>query len=497
MKQQVARLAKNTLLYGAGRALNRFGDLLLLPVLTTFLTPADYGVISILEVIAFIVIPVFSVGFGAAMGVCYFEGKSEERKGATIWTTFGLLAISTFVLAVLGIAFAKPISLAAFQTPEYHHLVSVFLLSTCLNILAIPFGLYLQFEDRAKLYVALTSFSMLASVSASIVMVVILGRGARGLVEGGLFARAVSLLLFALPVLRKIGPQFSYELGRELLRLGIPLVPSFAFVFVIQQSNKYFLQWFDGLESVGVYTVGFNLGLAMGLAVSAFTTAWYPFYMSFMDKQKEAQRLFVRFTTLYVLGFGTLALFFCITAKPVVMILTQPAFYDAHKIVGMSALAQFVMGVQSLLLPGMYFAKEPQYQSLVQGVAAIAAVAFNLLLIPSMGLLGAGLSLVLGSLALVVLLQLWNRRRGYLEFEYEWGRILAFSLFLTGYAVLSICERDFSLLGEMLVSAAAIALLLPSLYLLLRRDEKQYLWALIRNLAIRKYFLSTVFSRNS
>src|SRR4030067_396896 len=103
------RLAKGTLIYGIGGILNRSVNFLLLPVFTSYLTPADYGIFSILGLIGFIVTPVFSLGSGVSMGICYFEGGTQEKKEATIWTTFTMLALSVSVLAALGNLFVREI----------------------------------------------------------------------------------------------------------------------------------------------------------------------------------------------------------------------------------------------------------------------------------------------------------------------------------------------------------------------------------------------------
>jgi O-antigen/teichoic acid export membrane protein len=484
ISQQLGRLAKNTLTYGVGQILNRFISFLLLPVFTSYLTPTDYGIISILGLVVMVLTPVFSLGLGVATGICYFEGNNQERKKTTIWTAFAILGGSVSILALVGIAFARQISMVAFLTPDHHYLVTISLLSTCLSILRTPLMLYLQFEEKAKTFVALTVVSTLTSISLSILMVVVLKRGVQGLIEGRLIAQAIGLALYLVPVAPKLRFRLGWSVSKELLRLGAPMIPSFAALFVLQQVNRYILQRFDGLEAVGIYTIGYNLGFVMNLFVNGFTSAWYPYFMSFIDKQTEARVLFGRILTYYVFGFGTLSLLFYIGAKPVVMIMTQPAFHQAYKVAGLSATAQFLIGIASILLPGMYFAKEVKYYTLVQGVAALIAFGLNLSLIPLFGLLGAAAALMLGFLAMVVLLQMWNlkRKNYYFEVRYEWKRVLIFALVYVGYVVLMLWERDVSLPVEIVFSFIVAAPLTVMLYLLLNRSERRTIRAMSKQL---------------
>lgn len=475
MKQPFWRLARSTLIYGLGGILSRFATFLLLPVFTSYLTPVDFGISSMLGFIGLLLTPVFSLGLGAAMGICYFEGDDRCRKEAAIWTVFTILGISVSLLAVLGCVFAQEISLLAFRTPQYHYLVTLSILSTSLNILGIPLLLYFQFEDRAKTFVILAIFSTFIGVGLNILMVVVLERGVRGLIESILIGQVAALLVFLLPVIPVVRYRFSRTLAHEILKLGLPLIPSFAFLFVVQQGNKYILQWLKGLETVGIYTVGFNLGLMMNLMVGGFTTTWMPYFMSFINKWEEARILFGRVLTYYTFSFGGLSLLFYITARPVVMVMTNTAFHDAYKVVGLSATAQFLAGVFSIFLPAIYFAKDVRYVTLVQGISAFLAVLLNLLLILWMGMLGSAIGLVLGVLVMSILQHAWNLKRKsfYLNVQYEWNRILWFSVFYVGYIGIMLLKPNFSLIIELLISGSAIAVLPVSLYVLLNNGERE------------------------
>ncbi len=105
------------------------------------------------------------------------------------------------------------------------------------------------------------------------------------------------------------------QIGKSLLRLGLPLVPSFAFVFILLQSNRFFLERLSGLDAVGIYAIGSSLGMTINMVMQGFTRAWFPYFLSFTEKQSEAKPLFSRITTYFVIGGGILTLcFFCLHA---------------------------------------------------------------------------------------------------------------------------------------------------------------------------------------
>jgi O-antigen/teichoic acid export membrane protein len=213
-----------------------------------------------------------------------------------------------------------------------------------------------------------------------------------------------------------------------------------------------------------------------------------PYFMSFLDKKDEARILFGRILTYYIFGVGSLSLAFFIFAKPVVMIMTQPNFHQAYKVVGLSAGAQFLTGAFSIFLPGIYFAKEVKYVGVVQAVAAALSVVLNLLLIPSLGLLGAGLALMLGMLAMAGLQHAWNfkHRAKYLNVKYEWNRILWFGLLYIACMFLTLFDRSFSLRTEILLSGVVSLVVSIALVTLLSTGERRTLKVVIKELAMRR-----------
>ena len=487
MKQHFFKLGKNTIIYGVGTMLTRFISLLLLPLFTAYLTPADFGVIALLALLGAVLQPIFSLGLNAGMGPCYFENNNEKRKATTVWTAFSLLSASSLCLVTIAWLFPEILSRLLFQKPDYSWLVSLSVTGVALNILSTPFRMRLQFEEKAVWFVTLTLVSTLVTISLSVLMVVGMEWGVQGIILGQLIGFLINMLLFMFFSSRFTRFYLDKSIGEELLRLGLPLVPSFAFLFILMQSNQYILKWFRGLDEVGIYSIGFRLGMVMTVVVGAFQTAWYPFFMSYMTRQDEAKILFGRIFTYYIFGVGSLSLLFFIFAKPIVMILTQPEFHSAYQVVGLSASAQFFSGLFILLVPGIYFAKELKYVSIIQGTAAFISLILNITLISWIGLFGAGLALCLGYLTMVIFQQAWNRMRqsDYIEIVYEWRRVFKFAVLYLLIAVISLLKRDWTLLHESFFSAMLFVLLLVAVYRFFDLSEREFAWALPRRVFAR------------
>ena len=480
------RLIGATMVYGLGEALNRFAYLLLLPLFTAYLSPAEYGIIALLAFIPFLARPIFSLGLDTAVGIAYFERPDDAHRSSVIWAALTVLGVSVAVLLLSALPGAAVISRVVLRTGEHAGLVVLAVLSGAASILVQPFMLRLQFQGRARLYVLLSAASTLSGIGLAVLLVVGWGRGVRGWVEADLAAKALTLALFALPAVVAARPRFDRAVARHLLRLGLPMVPSFAFVFVLQQGNKYILQLISGLAALGVYNVGFNLGMAaLGMPVAAFQRAWMPHFMAYLDRRDEARTAFGRVMTWYVFGFGTLSLLAIVVARPVVMVMTQPEFHGAYQSLGLAATAQFVFGAFLVLLPGAYFAKDVRALALTHAAAALIAIVASTLLILHFGILGAGLGLVTGAAAQALLLLRRNRRRAYLEVDYDGAALSRFGLVYLIVAVPMLAPRGLTLPQELLLSTAATAVVLPASLLLLGAAERRRALNLLGRLATR------------
>ena len=100
MRSSSVDLIKHSAIYGLGQVLARITSFLLLPIYTRYLTPADYGVIAIMDFVATILAILIGAGMSNAATRYHFDVKSEEERNSVSWTglTF-LLGISTaFIL---------------------------------------------------------------------------------------------------------------------------------------------------------------------------------------------------------------------------------------------------------------------------------------------------------------------------------------------------------------------------------------------------------------
>jgi O-antigen/teichoic acid export membrane protein len=183
---------------------------------------------------------------------------------------------------------------------------------------------------------------------------------------------------------------------------GIPMLPSFLLLFVIQSGVRWPLEWSHGVNAVGLYSVGASFGSTLTLFTSGFVAAWTPWAMRHGERWEEGRHLVATRFTQYLIGGGFLVLLFFCVSQPALRILTPPSYFDAWMVVGLAAAANFLTSLFSLLLPPVYMAKKVFLVLVSQAVAALVT-AGGIYMLQDFGILGAALAVFIGSLTLVVI----------------------------------------------------------------------------------------------
>ncbi len=451
------RLFAGSVIYGFGNVANKLVTLLLLPIFTAYLTPEDYGVVSILTVVGGFTASIFALGLGSSIGVLYFDTREPHERKSIIWSAAAVLFPSAVMMILVGWILATPLSRLFLSDEGYAEHMRIAMGTAAVGVAGIPWQFRLQFEERPLAFVTVSVLGLVATTAASLWFVVILDRGAIGALTGSLVGQIAGTVLLLVVAADKPSFDQTFRLVGRLIYHGLPFLPSFGFLFLLQNWVRWPLEWYHGLDHVGIYSVGANIGVALSLFVNAFLSAWTPFALSYAGREDEAAAVLGRITLYYVAGFGFLTCLFFLYAAPVVQWFAQPIFYGAAEVVGLSAVGQFLSGLFMMMLPPLYFAKRVQVVLVTQGIATAVVVGCGGLLVPHFGIYGAAISVVLGFSVLVVSQWVALNRLPVLKIRYDYRRA-GFLLLLFGIVAAISFRINFATLGPGLLLATGVTI---------------------------------------
>ena len=415
MTSPLAIIGRQVMSYGIGLAATRLLSLLALPILTSYLSAFDYGLVMLLAVLGVVIRMVFGVGSSGAAGIVYFRHEAMDARVRVIWGLAFLLFFGGLGGVVIPQLLFQEIRVLFFQDASEITRTVIFCFTSgmALQLMSEAFLLNLQFTRDARRYALISVTGAVAGIGASIWLVAVADMGIEGWVYGQLFGSAI-LLAMAYKGTRKVlgPPEFDWCDAKDLVRVWTPLLPGGIAVMVMMNAGPYFVGKLTDITTAGHYGVGYQLGMGMALATSAVASAWMPFFQGFVNRQGEAGVIFPKLVQTYLAGMGGLTLLFFVFAYPVVSWLIPIEYRDAWQVVGLVAMGQMLMGLWGMLLPGMYYAGETGWVTVLQIAASIVTALVFIATIGNFGLIGGG-GMVVGLLCLIALQLLTNHWRNY------------------------------------------------------------------------------------
>jgi O-antigen/teichoic acid export membrane protein len=417
---QLRRLGSQSLVYGLGGLVSRILAVLLLPLYTRYLTPADYGQVETLVALVAVLTIVLRLGISSAFFRFWFDAKTPAEHRTVLRTSFWFtMSMATLGLLALAV-FAEPVAELLFGDEGAADLVIASGVALWANMNYEQLTAVFRVEQRPTAFVTASVANVLLTIGATVLLVVALEQGALGVIVGN-FAGTLAVY-FALLLYRReqLGLELSRPLLREMNRFGLPLVPSALFLWVTNFSDRFFLVSLADAAEVGLYSVGVRIASAMVLLLTAFRMAWPAFAYS-IDDESEARSTYAYVLTYLVTIASWLAVGLAVLSPWLVDWLAAPSFSESSRVVGPLAFAAVALAGYIVVVIGIGRTKRTQFNWAVTGAGAAVNVVLNLVLIPPYGMMGAAVATI-AAFATMFLGMAWWSQRIY-PVPYQWRRV--------------------------------------------------------------------------
>jgi O-antigen/teichoic acid export membrane protein len=432
MTDYLKRLVSSLGAYQVADVVSKFMAVLLLPVYTRYVSPQGYGVVELLGNGVIFISIVVRFGVIESFLRFYFTDADQERRDALARRAVGFLLITSTIAGAGLAAAAVPLSrLVLGHRDALTFLIAVLGLWAFTN-LELAYGL-LRVEERLKAYATASLTNVGLTIAASLILVVVLKDGARGLLLASYGATVVVLLaLWWAMRHRLVGPRAAGEPLGVLMRFGLPTVPAEASVYALSIVDRYYIYHERSAALAGLYSIAVKLAGAVAFIVRAFQYAWPPLAYSVTD-DAEAARLYGLVTTYYVLIAGWVVAALALEGRWVVRVLAAHSFFHAYRALPWLALgwAMYGLWVVFLVIAGRAKVTTRNFPASLAGL--VANVVLIVVLVPSLGIAGAGIALCGAYAVMLAVMHLLTRRAFAVTFE--WRRLAQICAVMGGMAV--------------------------------------------------------------
>lgn len=457
MFDKLKSLAKNSAIYAVRTLLGQATELITMPVLTRYLPPGEYGILSVVSSLMGVLRFVYNMGLRDSPTRYYYDLDSDEQRKSYFSSLFYFLLAGAFLFSFILIAFGEPL-LAPLLKREvpFHPYITIAIGTLLLQAtVGIPFSL-MRVKEQAALYTTVHLVSAISASALSILLVVLARMGALGPLLASFLVSALTFAYFLYYLRPYLGLTFRWAPVRESLAFGLPTISERLGGWVLRSSDRLFLVHFASVSSAGIYSVSYSLGLLLSLVGRSIEDAWTPFFYAIArdEKEKEAQRILSYAATYYTLVIVSLGLALAIFARELFRILAPEKYLDGLPVVPWVILGSVFHVLNDIPTSGIYLMKKTQWLPVIVVTGAAINTAFNFALIPAWGMMGAAWATLIGYSAMIALT--FYLAQSFYYVPYDYAKMA--KIFVAAIAVYSVAKwlSPDSLMPALLVKGAVL-----------------------------------------
>ncbi len=287
-KLQIRNITKKSLIYSIGTLISSISTLLLIPMFSKYLEPADYGNYELAYSLTFLIITIsyFETHVTMLRFMYGIKNENNKTKKEAIYSSALFRTLSTVLLVIIGYFTTK-------ITFFPYHRVSLFF-GVCFT-----FGLfYLNCArglDREYDYTTAFSIFHITNLLSNFIFLVILKRNAESL----FISLSISYLtqIIYLESKLKIISSFSrkyinFRLIPKMLRFSIPLAIAAVGTWVLQFYSNIRLVAILGSDSNGLYTMALNFSRSIPTLANGIIIAWEEIAFSVRGETEDKNKFF-------------------------------------------------------------------------------------------------------------------------------------------------------------------------------------------------------------
>ena len=419
----MSKIIKNTSLYTIGNIVPQAAGFFLLPIYTRYLSPADYGIVNSMQVLNTILAVVFTLAIERSIYRLYWDYKTEKEKKDYLGSiVIALAGIATIVLALLFL-FKGFVGLIYKSIPFYPFYVYA-IMTAYFSVFGLVPKIYLQLQQKAGSFVILSIMQFVANTAFILWFIVGLKAGAKGMLKGQMIGCGIMLPVFLFIGFKIINFTVKPSILKESLKFSLPMIPALLSAWVLNLSDRIFIERYFSLADVGIYSLGYKIAGLVLIVSAAFNLAYNPvFYkLANSDDQLMARKKLFSYNNTYVMVILVICFLISLFSKDVIVILLDARYAEAYKIVPIIALAYFISQAGGLMNLSIYQEKKTFAIMLISIFGALLNIGLNFLLVPMLGAYGAAYATVLSFTGLTII-EYWYAKRGYF-IDYDWSKII-------------------------------------------------------------------------
>lgn len=402
----IKKVIANSAIYIGFDVLNKAIPFLLLPIMTKYLSPEEYGSLASFQAMVVLFMIMISLETHSSIGINYYRLSKEQLNHYIM----GVIAITVFisVLLLLSIVVSNAFNLLPILFNVNYYLLAVII--SLLSLLGQINLILYRFSENPIAFGMVNFLSVIGGTIVSLYLVISMHYGWEGRAFGMLIGVLIlAFFFFRLLVQDKIISQkINFEYIKDSLKIGIPIIPHALAGFARSGADRFILVGLVGISSVGIYGVSFQIASVIMILASGINMAWTPYFYKQLALSSINKEQLVKYSYVIIFGFILFAVLYLFVIDFIFYHFINKAYSEGKMLAILISFGFSLEIVYYIFVNYLFYMKKTIYISYSTFLSAVAYFGFLYMLTPIYGLIGIGIAFILSYLISTVLIIIFS-----------------------------------------------------------------------------------------
>jgi len=387
-------------IYGFSGMVVRLISFLLIPLYVRVLTTEDYGIIDLITLFGTLSAVVLSLELYQSVARYFGPGDEPTRKEYAS-TGLMLYLLSFTFFSALMLVFSETVSEFIFGMKGKQEVFRLAIFSIMTTAIFNYLQNLLRYSLQPIRYSIVNIVYSLITLSLSVYFVLFLNRGLEG-VYLGLFAGAIPAIALGIWYNRHyLSFSLNSRVLKRMLQFSLPLIASSLAIYSLTYVDRLLIKHFLSLSDLGVYAVAFRIAAIPVVLLSIVNASFLPLIYNKYRDQNIGTDLIKIYR--YCFGIGVLLIvLISMLSGTIVSVIATPEYHEAARVLPLLLFSGFFLQFAGMFV-GLSLAEKTSIIALIYLGGLLTNLALNYLLIPALGITGAGWSALASSVLIFVL----------------------------------------------------------------------------------------------
>ncbi|MFC2121400.1 lipopolysaccharide biosynthesis protein [Bacteroidota bacterium] len=415
-------------IYTGSSVILKAGAIILIPLYTKFLTPDQYGIMSLIAAIMSIILSITYLGLDESLKRYWVNVEDNRNLHKSMMSTI-ITSYLIWAIIFLGIFYILQKWIIGALINDYEAIADYLPIGY-----AIIFFSFFQkilkdvfiYEGKSITFSYFNILQLIISVILSVIAVGYFNLELWGIYSVNLFIN-LSIAIIGIFYLKKyLFGKISIISLKKYLQFGIPLIPHVLSFTLLAVIGRIILEKHVLLSTLGIFGLGYTLGSSVDLIGKGFRRAFNPTFLRKTEKEYRDNKLnnfYINFGKEYfpkiLVCFLSLYFLYFLWIKEVCLVLIKNSdYFECYNIIPILIIGYMFIIISNVLKMVLFYEKHTKHITSTTVISALINIILCLLLIPLWGIYGAAISITISLILRSIMIMLLVVRISKMKINY-------------------------------------------------------------------------------